>query len=181
MAFCEFCDSNVEDGVRVCPYCAAPMPEEEKKENNNTNGQTNTGTYTYTYTYTQTSTNGNTQPVNANMYFQNQAQQMPKPKRASNGLAVASLVIGIISVLGFCCLGGFLGSVGIVLGIIALTDKQCRWKAMAIIGTVLSAFALITTIGFLVLGASDSETDNTGTQYGKDACIDIEEDFFEII
>lgn len=176
MAFCEFCDSNVEDGVRVCPHCAAPMPEKKKETKNNASGQTNSGTYTYTYTYTQTSTGGNSQPVNANMYFQNQAQEMPKPKRASNGLAIASLIFGIISLVAFCCLGGFLGIIGLILGIIALTDKQCCRKAVAIVGTILSAFTLFATIWFLIIGSSDSESENIGTQYSEEACIGVEVD-----
>lgn len=90
-----------------------------------------------------------------------------KQKRTSDGLAVASLIIGIIALVGICCMGGLLGVVGAIFGIIAIADKACNRKSSAIIGTVLSLFALLLTIGMLVIGGSDdnkSSKEPTSTQ-----------------
>lgn len=79
----------------------------------------------------------------------------PQP---SNGLAIASLVLGIISVLiTWIPLIGMLGTVlavvGLVLGILALQKPGGR--GMAIAGLVCAGFSLIITafyfVGFLAL------------------------------
>lgn len=152
MAYCKYCDSNIEGDLQICPNCAAPLPETKKETKNGTNTQVNSGTYTYTYTYTQTSSGGNVPPANANMYYQNSMRTMQNPKRPSDALAIVSLVFGIISLTTFCCLGGFLGIIGLVLGIIALTDNQCNRKALAIAGTIISAVMLLLTIAVFLLG-----------------------------
>lgn len=78
---------------------------------------------------------------------------------ASNGLALASMIIGIISMVGACCFGGFLGLIGLILGIIALANRQCHRKGMAIAGIILSGLAFMITITVMIAGiASDDET-----------------------
>lgn len=96
-------------------------------------------------------------------YQPNNLDMIPNQKRTSDTLATVSLVIGIISIVGFCCLGGFLGIVGAILGIIAIADQYCNKKAMAIIGTALSTFAFIFTIFALIFGALVPEEDNYNT------------------
>ncbi len=150
MVYCEYCDSNVEDGVRVCPYCAAPLPQ--RKENNNRKLRTGENAYNYTNTYPQTYANPNVQPVNHNMYYQNQTMNVRAKKRGSDVLAIVSMVIGIISLSTFCLLGGILGIVGLILGVIALSDKLCKDKAMAVAGVVLSAIAFLATCFFFLIG-----------------------------
>jgi len=87
-------------------------------------------------------------------------------KRTSDTLAVVSLVIGIISLVGFCCLGGFLGIVGVILAIIALTDVYCNKKALAIIGLLLSIFAFCFTIFLMIIGSvSGTIPDVAGMEY----------------
>lgn len=83
---------------------------------------------------------------------------------ASNGLAVASLVLGIVgavfSLLAFTVICGFLsfplGVIGIVLG--ALAARNPYHKGMAITGLVLSIVAVVFTIGWIVLIAIASST-----------------------
>lgn len=72
-------------------------------------------------------------------------QQGPVPGK---GLAIASLVLGILGILTFWFfgLGGLLGLVGLVLGIIGLVKIRKSRRdspALAIVGIVLSALALI--------------------------------------
>lgn len=82
-------------------------------------------------------------------------------KRASDGVAIASFVIGIISIVGFCCLGGFLGIVGAILGIIALKDNQCNKRTQATVGLWLSVVAFILTLGIVVYGIATGEIEGT--------------------
>jgi membrane-bound ClpP family serine protease len=70
----------------------------------------------------------------------------------AGGLAITSLVLGILgvltSILGF---GGVFGLIGLILGIIALATAKRggRSKGIAISGVVLSAVAIIATIVLL--------------------------------
>lgn len=64
----------------------------------------------------------------------------------SKGLAIASLVLGIVGLLlNFCLgvLGIIFAIIGLILGIIAIVKKQ---GGMAIAGTVLSTIALLVTL-----------------------------------
>jgi len=76
----------------------------------------------------------------------------------TNGLAVASLVLGIIGVVSFFFfVGGMIGIVALVLGIVAIQRArkgQAGGKNMAIAGTILGGTAIvITTIYAIALGA----------------------------
>jgi len=83
---------------------------------------------------------------------------------AGNGMAVASLVLGIVgavfSLLAFTVICGFLsfplGVIGIVLG--ALAARNPYHKGMAITGLVLSIVAVVFTIGWFAVIAIASST-----------------------
>lgn len=84
-----------------------------------------------------------------NNYYNNQGYQQPynnyqapfatQPKDNSKGLAVASLVLGIVSF--FCC-GSVCSIVGIILGVISRKQKPNE-NGMATAGIVLSIVALV--------------------------------------
>ena len=72
----------------------------------------------------------------------------------SNGLAVASLVLGILSIVFVWIpfvglISWILAPVGLVLGLVALSKPYGR--GMAIAGTVCSAVGLLGCIGWVVL------------------------------
>ncbi|MDO5154397.1 MAG: DUF4190 domain-containing protein [Eubacteriales bacterium] len=71
-----------------------------------------------------------------------------------NGMAIASLVIGIIAFLGSCCYGGVLGIVGLVLGIVALKKGNGNGKGLAIAGIVLSSLSILVTVAVVVMGVA---------------------------
>ena len=74
----------------------------------------------------------------------------PAPANDKRGFAIASLVLGILSLCGsaiFYC-GGLISVVGIVLGALGINSKG---KGMAVAGIILSALGLILAIIFRVI------------------------------
>lgn len=71
----------------------------------------------------------------------------PEPER--KGFAIASLVLGILSLVLCCVGGGFLGIVGLVLGIVSLAKKESK-MGMAIAGIITSSFGFVMGIAMLI-------------------------------
>lgn len=72
---------------------------------------------------------------------------------APKGLAITSLILGILSFLsGWGILGGILGIVGLVLGIVALrkTKTGGGGKGLAITGIVFSSLGILISLAMLV-------------------------------
>ena len=63
-----------------------------------------------------------------------------EPER--KGFAIASLVLGILSLVLCCVYGGFLGILGLIFGIVSLAKKESK-MGMAIAGIITSAFGLV--------------------------------------
>ena len=78
------------------------------------------------------------QPNNYNNYNNYAPNQYQQPQDNSRGLAIASLVLGIVSF--FCC-GSVCSIVGIVLGVLSRKKKPTD-NGMATAGIVLSIIAL---------------------------------------
>lgn len=78
-------------------------------------------------------------------------QQYPGQNPKSNGLAIASLVLGIASICLSCTVyfSFITGIVGIILGIISVV-RQNPGKKMAIAGIICSAVGILLTIFLLV-------------------------------
>lgn len=84
----------------------------------------------------------------------NQQFQQPNPSSSGKGLAVASMVLGIISVVLGCCvpvITFFTAVLGIIFGAIALKKKSLG-KGMAIAGLICSIISLIPAALVLVSG-----------------------------
>jgi hypothetical protein len=94
---------------------------------------------------------------------------------ANNGLAIAALILGIVSLFGLCCYG----VPGVLFGIAAIVCGQLAKKAilasngvqggagmakagfiMGIVGVALGIMALIAIVAFIGLGGLDSATTN---------------------
>ncbi|TCL80071.1 MULTISPECIES: MmpS family transport accessory protein [unclassified Rathayibacter] len=74
----------------------------------------------------------------------------PQPPKTGNGLGLASLIIGIVALVGAVIpivnyVSGFVAFVGLVLGVIALFLKG-RKKGTAIAGVILNALAIVLAI-----------------------------------
>lgn len=79
-----------------------------------------------------------------------QVQTAPAPVAKSKGLAVASLVLGILAFLtGLIYLGAILGILAVIFGIIALKKRQP--KGLAITGIVTGALGIMGTIVAITL------------------------------
>lgn len=82
-------------------------------------------------------------------------QQTPSGSSATNGLAIASLPVGIIALLtGFLFIGGLFGLIAIGLGIggLSAAKRTGTGKGMAIGGIVTGAFGILIAIGILIFG-----------------------------
>lgn len=105
------------------------------------------------------------QPNNYNNYNNYATNQYQQPQDNSRGLAIASLVLGIVSF--FCC-GSVCSIVGIVLGVLSRKKKPTD-NGMATAGIVLSIIALaiwaIYFIYVLVVYGSFSAVYNTSRYY----------------
>lgn len=77
---------------------------------------------------------------------------MPDPfKKKKNSMGIASLVIGILSVVSFCCwyFSIVLGIAAIALGIVSIIQKEDT-KGFAIGGIVLGAMGVILSIAICI-------------------------------
>lgn len=140
--YCNACGSLFKDGLAYCPFCGeavvvepAPQPVVQPVQQ------------------FQPAPQPAAQPVQQvqPVYIQ-PVPPMPgavpeKPVRKSKGLAIAGFALGISAAV-FCFLifvnlvSLFEGLAGAILSILALVKKNGKLKAMAVIGLILSVFAL---------------------------------------
>ena len=92
----------------------------------------------------------------------NYTPQPEQPQKdPGHGLAIASLVLGILSILSCCCvyLSVVLGVVGIVLAIISKSKSLTgKMETMATVGMVLSILGLVMTLGITIWSVAFSQT-----------------------
>ena len=127
--YCKVCGKELPDGAARCGECGTPV----EQSNSNSDSYDNSG---YSYSY-----DNNSQPI-----YEHQSS-------GRRGFAIASLVMGILGLVGTCCstmtfgvLNLLLGIVGLIFGILGLKSQS---KGIAIAGIVMAALNLI--IGILLL------------------------------
>ncbi|NLL80610.1 MAG: DUF4190 domain-containing protein [Clostridiales bacterium] len=136
-------DNNNTAGSNANPY-ESPVQTDNNMSNNTY--QQNYSTQPYQQNYNQQ--NYNQQPYGQQTYYSNVQEE---PERAS-GLAIASMVCGIVSIV-ICCawyLAAPLGIAAIALGIIN-NVKKLGGKGMAISGIITGSFGLLLAIGWFVV------------------------------
>lgn len=75
----------------------------------------------------------------------------PRENKPSNGLGVASLVLGVISLVGLCfCLGPLTGILAIIFGIIQIS-RTPENRAFSIAGIITGAMGIILTIAITII------------------------------
>lgn len=106
--------------------------------------------------------NGYTQAPNSNYTMNGQPMgnpygQQPQQEQGGQALAIAGMVLGIISLV--CCCTGYIalviGIVGFVLSLISLIQKK-PGKGMAIAGIICSAIAIVMLVVLMAIGSSIS-------------------------
>ena len=132
MANCSNCQKELPEGANLCPFCGTPV------------GEGNTTQTTQAYD----------QPVQ-------QMQQNYPVRNSGNGLAVASMVLGIIALVLFLIpiLPIILGALALVFGIVGVVGKNKPKKGMAIAGIVTSIIALIIS-GLIAFGLFSAVSSN---------------------
>lgn len=85
------------------------------------------------------------------------------PTGQNNGVATAGMVVGIVSIVGFCFLGGFLGLVALGLGIGGLNRSKTTGtgRSQAIAGIVLGSIGVVIQILYLAIIWGSSFSNST--------------------
>lgn len=124
------------------------------------------------------------------MWNQQYSEYQPQKASSANNYATWALWLGIFSVLSnVCCcgFGGIIGIIGVILGIVAIKDKQCSKMANATVGLGLSVISVLITVilplGGLLndLGNAISNNNNVVeseqiVEYSEDETTEIQED-----
>lgn len=125
--YCSSCGSLIKDGQSFCPNCGTPVTQPVQP--------------VQSVPPVQTAPQPVVQPVP-------QPAAVPEvPVKKSRGLAIAGFILGI-SAVAFCFIifvnlvSIFEGLAGAILSILGLVKKNGKLKAMAVIGLILSVFAL---------------------------------------
>lgn len=125
--------------------------QNQQDQNNgyNQNNQYNSQNYQYQQQYQQ--------PVDYSAYQYQDYQGKTDDGQGTYGMAVASLVLGICSLVFCCCLygvSGILAILGLIFGIIALNrcskSPTQRGKGMALAGVILCACGILLAIAVIV-------------------------------
>ena len=140
---CEKCGAPLEDGTKFCPSCGAAVETAEAAP------ETTAPEAEPVYTAPE-STVVNAAPVNSNAgnVYSEEAPQTGK------GLAIASMVCGIASIV-LCCFTYFaliLSIAAVVLGIIS-KKKTTEGSGMALAGIITGAVGLLIALFFIIVGA----------------------------
>ena len=140
---CEKCGAPLEDGVKFCPSCGAAI--EVAPESTVTNVEQ--PVYT-AEPENVTTVNGVPTNNNAGTVYHDEAPQ------AGKGLAIASMICGIASIV-LCCFTYFaliLSIAAIVLGIVS-KKKTTEGSGMALAGIITGAVGLLIALSFIIIGA----------------------------
>lgn len=165
--YCKVCGKELPDSAARCGECGTPV--EGANDNSHKENQENT-----TYSY------GSSNQTESNGYYQDNRNQYQYQQDYSNGqsvyehqsdgrrgFAIASMVLGIIGLVGSCCsmvtfgvLSLLLGVVGLILGVLGLKSRN---KGMAIAGIVMAALNLIIGVLLLILMVASLSMTNSLT------------------
>jgi hypothetical protein len=133
---CPNCGSENKDDVNQCTFCGQRLAPKNGSGAENTYGWSN--------------------PTNGNQNFNVQPNQNPyqnQPK-ASNGLAITSMVLALVSIILSCFIPYLsvpMDIAAIILGIVSLVKCKNASKGMAITGIVVGAIMLIFGVLIIVM------------------------------
>ncbi len=161
--YCSKCGAQIEPHSNFCPKCGEPIPNNDFQntdENNTNDGFQNNQSVTFAPTETPAD--------NLNTFDNPQQNQYTtvytNNKKQSNTSGVASLILGIVSLLTslLCLISVPTGIAGLILGI-----KSKAKSAMSKIGIVLSSIGLFLSLIFIIaIVIIIALIPNTKTYYG---------------
>lgn len=75
-----------------------------------------------------------------------------QPANPNNGMAIGSLVCGIVGILLCCCcgVGAIVGAVGIVLAVLSRKQNDGKFSGLAMAGLICSIVAVVFGAGYLI-------------------------------
>ena len=137
------------------------MENNENEIQNNSNAGNDNGFTQGSDPFANVNNNGYTQAPNNgyNMIGQPMGNPYGQPpqEQGGQGMAIAGMVLGIISLV--CCCSGYfalvIGIVGFVLSLVVLVQKK-PGKGMAIAGIICASIAVITILALMMIGRSVS-------------------------
>ena len=143
--------------------------------------QQNTNPYQQGNTYQQNAYNPAQYQVPINETYLGKLQEEAE-REAKKGLAIWSMVLGIISLTICCCFGGVIPAVvGLILGIVSLAKKR-GGKGMAIAGVIMNAIGLVWGIIMVIYFAAVAVVmaDAVGTEGGMQEFLEaFEEEYYD--
>ncbi len=135
--FCERCGKEIQEGVKFCSNCGFAI-----NYVNDNNKPLNNG-------YKEVKINERGQTFNNPNINMNYQRAMEVNKQEGEGFGIASLVLGILSILSFLFLGPvILAPIAIIFGIIQIVSK--KKKGLAIAGIATAVVGIIFMIVFYV-------------------------------
>ena len=139
--YCSSCGSSVNEGQSFCPNCGAPVAQPAPQP---------AVQVQQPQPVTQPVAQPVQQPVAQPVYAQPVAASAA-PAKKSRGFAIAGFILGLYTlpmswVIFFNIISVFTGLAGVIISIIALTKKNGRLKAMAVIGLIMSSLGMIYSI-----------------------------------
>lgn len=101
-------------------------------------------------------------------------------EKKQNGLGIAGMILGIIAVVTSCfVLGGLFGTIGLILSIIALTNKNKK-KGMAITGIILNIIGIAIAMAVLISSVINNQSATSSSASSEVSSSTSEEGTFDI-
>lgn len=189
MKYCNVCGKEIPFGADRCDECGTPVNGEYQEREysysqgaDHTDAQWNREEQTqggYSYSQSGSGYDQNDRSGQNFDYYSGQGPVYEKQSGARKGFAIASMVLGIVGLVGCCCsmvsygvLSILLGVVGLIMGILGLKSDG---KGFAIAGIVMASLNIVIGILLLILMiASYSMTVNMSAEE-IEALIDLVE------
>ncbi len=148
--FCKNCGSQINEGASFCNNCGTPV----KNQNNTATQQSTPVQQPVNQVNNVPPVQQQIPPMNNNQsYGYQQPNNMPPAnEKKPIGLAVASMVLGICSLIFYCIWFIALPTaiIGVILSILSLKNPQNGGRGMAIAGLVTSIIALVLAVIILI-------------------------------
>ena len=157
--YCKKCGTELKNEAAFCHKCGAAVtvPNTEAPAPENTVDNANT---TATFGAPEVNTNENTQPIyQMPQYTVPPVEEVQDDKKS---FSIASLILGIVSLLPCCCVNFITAILAVIFGILGIKSSN---KTMSIVGIILAGVGFILYLVFLIFLIFVSETNSEDFSY----------------